>query len=226
MMNENMHKNTTDTNRNLLMLSNGWLIASKMRDDNRIYFYKSANSGSSWEQLCLTSVTTDNSHTITSSGTKVYCITFDGKSTIATYYEFDATDVLNDEQIGIGINFANSIIDEINPKVEVKSMCYRQSIIDRLDAQTRKGINKYGHTIDKSGHLKSLEQRIEYALEEATDLIVYLEDLKVAVKSIESENKELYEAVREIDVHIRSTDDSIPHIVKVLKEVLPEYKEL
>ncbi|WP_103110720.1 hypothetical protein [Brevibacillus reuszeri] len=69
----------------------------------------------------------------------------------------------------------------------IKGMAYRQPIIDRLDRQTEKGIKKYGHTIDKSGHLKSMEERCEYALEEATDLIVYLEDLRTHTKQIENE---------------------------------------
>jgi len=34
-----------------------------------------------------------------------------------------------------------------------------------------------------------------------------------------------YEALREIDTHIRATSHPIPHIVATLKRVLPEYSE-
>ncbi|MGF9909555.1 hypothetical protein [Brevibacillus porteri] len=77
--------------------------------------------------------------------------------------------------------------DEIDILALAKGMGYRQPIIERIDRQTGKGIRKYGHTIDKSGHLKTSEERCEYALEEATDLIVYLEDLKAHTKRMEEE---------------------------------------
>lgn len=34
----------------------------------------------------------------------------------------------------------------------------------------------------------------------------------------------LIEALREIDTHVRSTSDPVPHIIETLKSVLPEYK--
>ncbi|MCM3141674.1 hypothetical protein [Brevibacillus sp. MER 51] len=83
--------------------------------------------------------------------------------------------------------------DEI--KMMAKVMAHRNPIIDRLDRQTEKWIRKYGHTIDKSGHLKSMEQHCEYALEEATDLIVYLEDLKAKVIRLERRESKLIEAI-------------------------------
>lgn len=76
----------------------------------------------------------------------------------------------------------------------IKSMAHRKPILARLDRQTEKGIKKYGHTIDKSGHLKSMEQHCEYALEEATDLIVYLEDMKAKVIRLEERENKLIEA--------------------------------
>jgi len=38
-----------------------------------------------------------------------------------------------------------------------------------------------------------------------------------------NENERYLFALREIDVHIRSTDNPVPYIVKTLKRVLPEY---
>jgi vacuolar-type H+-ATPase subunit I/STV1 len=37
--------------------------------------------------------------------------------------------------------------------------------------------------------------------------------------------KELEEALREIDTHIRSTSEPIPYIVETLKKTLPEYED-
>jgi hypothetical protein len=51
-------------------------------------------------------------------------------------------------------------------------------------------------------------------------------------KMIEAEKETIFklagvpfEALREIDTHIRSTDNPIPHIVITLKNTLPEYQD-
>jgi|GEM_PF-5569756 len=72
------------------------------------------------------------------------------------------------------------ILDE-----KVRSMGYRQPIIDRLDRQTRKGIVEYGDTIDKSGHLRNNTDRLEYLAEELTDALVYIEDYNANMSNIE-----------------------------------------
>jgi hypothetical protein len=76
---------------------------------------------------------------------------------------------------------------------QVKSMGYRQAIIDRLDRQTAKGIAKYGGTIDKSGHLRSAEEALEYLAEELTDGLVYVEHVKALVLQQAEENQRLRE---------------------------------
>lgn len=73
----------------------------------------------------------------------------------------------------------------------IKSMAYRQPIIDRVDNQTRKGIKKYGGTIEKAGHLRSGLQRLEYLAEELTDGLVYIEDLKAYIQQLEDDIKVL-----------------------------------
>jgi hypothetical protein len=76
---------------------------------------------------------------------------------------------------------------------QVKSMAYRQSIIDRLDRQTAGGIVEYGGTIDKSGHLTSAEEALEYLAEDLTDGLVYLEHLKALIRRMLGENQRLRE---------------------------------
>jgi hypothetical protein len=76
---------------------------------------------------------------------------------------------------------------------QVKSMGYRQPIIDRLDRQTAKGIAKYGGPIDKSGHLTSATEALEYLAEELTDGLVYVEHVKALVRQQAEENQRLRE---------------------------------
>jgi hypothetical protein len=77
---------------------------------------------------------------------------------------------------------------------QVKSMGYRQAIIDRLDRQTAKGIAKYGGPIDKSGHLTSAEEALEYLAEELTDGLVYVEHVKALIRQLVEENQRLRQA--------------------------------
>ena len=80
---------------------------------------------------------------------------------------------------------------------QVKSMAYRQPIIDRLDRQTAKGIAKYGGTIDKSGHLTSATEALEYLAEEMTDGLVYVEHVKALVLQQAEENHRLREELEQ-----------------------------
>ncbi|USG65179.1 hypothetical protein NDK47_24150 [Brevibacillus ruminantium] len=71
--------------------------------------------------------------------------------------------------------------------MNAKDLQYRPIIIDRLDRQTEKGIRKYGGTIDKSGHLKTVSESLEYLAEELTDALVYIEHGKRQVRSLVNE---------------------------------------
>lgn len=58
---------------------------------------------------------------------------------------------------------------------------YVGSILGRLEKQTQKGMEKYGATLDQNPLGLSTAQIVEYALEEVTDLIVYLEKVRTDV---------------------------------------------
>lgn len=80
---------------------------------------------------------------------------------------------------------------EISDCTSAKDLSYRQTIIDRLDKQTDKGIKKYGDTIDKSGHLKSSSESLEYLAEELTDGLVYIEHTKQMMRQKEQDMKRI-----------------------------------
>lgn len=74
-----------------------------------------------------------------------------------------------------------------------KDLSYRSAIVKRLDRQTEKGISKYGGTIDKSGHLKSVNESLDYLAEELTDGLVYIEHAKTLVRKLEFDKDKLSE---------------------------------
>lgn len=76
-------------------------------------------------------------------------------------------------------------------KALVMNMAYRKQIIARIDSQTRKGIRKYGNTIDRSGHIQSASEGLEYLAEELTDGLVYIEHSKRLIAETERENAQL-----------------------------------
>lgn len=59
---------------------------------------------------------------------------------------------------------------------------YVSSILGRLEKQTQKGMEKYGATLDQNPLGLSTSQIVEYALEEVTDLLVYLEKVRTDVE--------------------------------------------
>ncbi len=88
-----------------------------------------------------------------------------------------------------------------------------------LDRRTHDGIvqNQYVQTF-----LKEIRSLIPGSKDE-------IERLKYERDFHKNKSKEwcdlYYKTLRQIDCHIRSTGESIPYIVEVLKENLPEYKE-
>lgn len=101
------------------------------------------------------------------------------------------------------------ITQEDEKEMKVKTMEYRQPIIDRLDKQTAKGIDKYGNTIDRSGHLRSGLQRLEYLAEELTDALVYGEDLKEHIQQAEEDRRFLFELVRKMEMNMISDEEAL-----------------
>ncbi|MGW9128080.1 hypothetical protein ACWGPW_24215 [Paenibacillus chitinolyticus] len=104
----------------------------------------------------------------------------------------------------------------------IKGMAYRQPIIDRLDQQTNKGINKYGHTIDKSGHLKNAAERLEYLAEELTDALVYIEHIKVHGTQIE---KLFAKASRNRDKYVTELAKVRDTLLAILRRASPKDEE-
>lgn len=88
------------------------------------------------------------------------------------------------------------ITEHEEKEIRVLTMRYRQPIINRLDNQTRKGIEKYGNTIDRAGHLRNGTDRLEYLAEELTDGLVYIEDMKAYVVQLEDDIKTLLQLIR------------------------------
>lgn len=80
---------------------------------------------------------------------------------------------------------------DIATEALVLNMVYRKPIIDRIDSQTRKGLKKYGNTIDRPGHLKSASEGLEYLAEELTDGLVYIEHSKKLIAEVERENAQI-----------------------------------
>ena len=54
-----------------------------------------------------------------------------------------------------------------------------QSVKDQLDARSKRGISKYGTTLDRDD--LRVKEWIQHAQEEAMDLVLYLEKLKTLI---------------------------------------------
>lgn len=103
--------------------------------------------------------------------------------------------ITQDEELGMMIN----------------GMAYRQPIINRLDQQTKKGINKYGNTIDKSGYLKSGIDRLNYLAEELTDGLVYIEHAKEYIQQLEEDRKFLFMLMTKENLQKVSEEDWVTY---------------
>ena len=55
---------------------------------------------------------------------------------------------------------------------------YTDRIIARINKQTDKGIKKYGANLQENPINLSIVEVVEYALEEVTDALIYLENVK------------------------------------------------
>lgn len=105
------------------------------------------------------------------------------------------------------------ITEQEEREMLVLGMKYRQPIINRLDNQTRKGITKYGNTIEKSGHLRDGLQRLEYLAEELTDGLVYIEDTKAYMMELEDDIKTLLHLIRITPDYDQAEIDTINSIM-------------
>lgn len=109
------------------------------------------------------------------------------------------------------------ITEHEEKEIRVLTMRYRQPIINRLDNQTRKGIEKYGNTIDRAGHLRNGIERLEYLAEELTDGLVYIEDYMEYVRQLEEHQSKLVEAMRWIRDYQRDYGESLVEALNQVK---------
>lgn len=80
----------------------------------------------------------------------------------------------------VGVSEVRRVLEK---ELEVFRLEYRQSIMDRVDRQTRKGLDKYGQVLNENEELDDLEM-LEYFAEELTDALVYVEDLKIKMEKL------------------------------------------
>jgi hypothetical protein len=86
---------TSGNGRKLVRLSNGWLVAGVYDSTRRwVIFYKSADNGTTWTQLCYSTRDTI-SWAITSKGTNVYVLISPTGTGNNAFHNFDATTVTN-----------------------------------------------------------------------------------------------------------------------------------
>lgn len=87
---------TSGNGRKLVRLSNGWLVAGVYDSTRRwVIFYKSADNGTTWTQLCYSARDTI-SWAITSKGTNVYVLISPTGTGNNAFHYFDATTVTNE----------------------------------------------------------------------------------------------------------------------------------
>ena len=68
-------------------------------------------------------------------------------------------------------------------KITVDQSTYRKNIIDKMDRQIQKGIDKYGTTLEQNDWLKTID-RIVYLQEELIDALVYSEHIIAKLKEL------------------------------------------
>jgi hypothetical protein len=71
---------------------------------------------------------------------------------------------------------------------------YKQIIMDRIDKQIEKGLNKYGQTLEDNQDMTTLD-RIDYLAEELVDGLQYIEHLKVQYKQNNNYRMDIIETV-------------------------------
>ena len=68
-------------------------------------------------------------------------------------------------------------------KMTVEQSMYRKNIIDKLDKQIQKGIDKYGTTLEENTWFSALD-RLTYLQEELIDGLVYIEHIKAKLEEL------------------------------------------
>ena len=71
-------------------------------------------------------------------------------------------------------------------KMTVEESVYRKNIIDKLDKQMQKGIDKYGTTLEENTWFTAMD-RLTYLQEELIDGLVYIEHIMAKLKELDIE---------------------------------------
>lgn len=68
-------------------------------------------------------------------------------------------------------------------KMTVEQSLYRKNIIEKLDKQVQKGIDKYGTTLEQNKWFSTLD-RLTYLQEELIDGLVYIEHIMAKLEEL------------------------------------------
>jgi hypothetical protein len=95
---------------------------------------------------------------------------------------------------------------------------YLERILSRFHKQEQKGISKYGQRLEDNH--RPVSESIEFALEEVTDLMMYLEETK---EKIERMDRVVYVAKWVVETWDKGL--GLPQSMPVLKKALAEMEE-
>ena len=102
-----------------------------------------------------------------------------------SYLDADTMRIACDKEVVCnGEHYEPITIDEgKKDKMTVDQSTYRKNIIEKMDRQIQKGIDKYGTTLEQNDWLKTID-RIVYLQEELIDALVYSEHIISKLKEL------------------------------------------
>ena len=102
-----------------------------------------------------------------------------------SYLDVDTMRIVCDKDVVCnGEHYEPITIDEgKKDKMTVDQSTYRKNIIEKMDRQIQKGIDKYGTTLEQNDWLKTID-RIVYLQEELIDALVYSEHIISKLKEL------------------------------------------
>lgn len=119
----------------------------------------------------------------------------------------------------------DKILSAIQEKFEAQTQgLERTEILAKFEAQTRKGLKKYGQTV--ANNILSVVEWIDHASEELIDYIVYLECLKAKLSQMISEDVLLAILLIDIQLIDQAIEEAIVQIsyLEGLKAGLLKYE--
>ena len=125
----------------------------------------------------------------------------------------------------------NSLIqkEEGKDKMTVDQSIYRKNIINKIDKQIQKGIDKYGTTLEQNNWLKTID-RIVYLQEELIDALVYSEHIIAKLKELnldlENDNEDLRLEKMNLENEMISLNQEIDLYSEDLDRLRKENEEL